>query len=87
MTINSNTIIVARMYGMRAIPPPGFNNSWTNDILECSRMIVGKRGITKKGGIDDWEAGGRRRSEGGIFLVASQTLRGKEQPCSKFKGF
>ena len=80
MTINSSTIIVARMYGMRAIPPPGFNNSWTNDILlsmfkdDCWKVALKKAGSMI----------GRREKkearEGTLVDLATQ-------PCSKFKGF
>jgi hypothetical protein len=56
MTINSSTIIVARMYGMRAMPPPGFNNSWTNDII-----VVACRLTKKMKDVGDKKAGSRRR--------------------------
>ena len=38
MTINNNKMIVARMNGMRAMPPPGFSKSWMNDIAAVSSI-------------------------------------------------
>lgn len=72
MTINSSTIIVARMYGMRAIPPPGFNNSWTNDILVFKMTVERGEQPKKYYGIDDWEAGRRGRE----LLVAQGCGKG-----------